>query len=41
MDLIFYVAALICFFVAAFGISAGRFNLVAVGLFLWLFAAAF
>jgi len=33
-----YVAAFICFLLAAFGTTVGRINLVAVGLALWLLA---
>ena len=33
-----YIAAFICFLLAAFGTSVGRLNLVALGLALWLLA---
>lgn len=41
MDLVLYVVALVLFALAAIGVSAGRFNLIAGGLFFWLLAAAF
>lgn len=41
MDLVLYVIALVLFALAAAGVSLGRFNPVAGGLFLWLLAAAF
>lgn len=36
VDLVLIVIGLICFAAAAFGVSAGRVNLVAAGLFCWL-----
>ena len=36
IDLILLIIAAICFVLAGVGVSAGRFNLVAVGLFCWV-----
>jgi hypothetical protein len=35
---LFYLAAFICFLLAAFGASVGRVNLIGLGLALWLAA---
>jgi hypothetical protein len=33
VDLLLWIGAAVCFFLAAIGVSAGRVNLVALGLF--------
>jgi hypothetical protein len=38
LALLLYVAAAVLFLLAAIGIPAGRFNLVAAGLFCWVLA---
>ena len=35
---LFYIAAFVCFLMAAFGASVGRVNLIGLGLALWLAA---
>jgi hypothetical protein len=39
VDLILYVVAAVCFAIAAFGVPAGRINLIAAGLFFYTLAA--
>lgn len=41
LQIIFFVAALVCFILAAVGVPAGRVNLIAAGLACWLFAQVF
>ncbi len=36
LDLVLLVAAFVCFALAAFNVSGGRVNLVALGLALWV-----
>lgn len=36
VGLLLIILALVCFLLAAIGVSAGRVNLIAAGLFLWL-----
>lgn len=36
IDLVLYVVAAVLFAIAAFGVPASRFNLVAAGLFFWV-----
>lgn len=35
-DHILYIAALVCFLIAAFGVNTGRLNLTAAGLACWV-----
>jgi len=39
LDTVLIVAALVCFVLAAFGVSGGRINLVAAGLACWVAAS--
>lgn len=36
--LILIVAAFVCFLIATLGVASGRYNLIAAGLALWIFA---
>lgn len=36
LNFIFVLLAALCFFLAAIGVPANRFNLVALGLFFWI-----
>ena len=36
IDLILWIVAAVCFFLAAFGVAAGKVNLVALGLAAWV-----
>lgn len=39
IDLILYIVAAVCFGLAAFGVVAGKVNLIALGLFAWVLTA--
>ena len=41
LGLILLVFAFVCFVIAAFGVSGGRFNLIAAGLAFWVAAQLF
>lgn len=36
IDLILWIVAAVCFALAAFGVVAGKVNLIALGLFCWV-----
>jgi len=36
IDLLLYIVAAVCFALAAFGLAAGKVNLVALGLLAWV-----
>lgn len=36
LHLVLYIVAAVCFAIAAFGVPAGRVNLIAAGLFAWV-----
>lgn len=39
LDLVLLIVAAVCFAIAAFGVPAGRVNLIAAGLFFWVLTA--
>jgi hypothetical protein len=39
LDLVLLIVAAVCFAIAAFGVPAGRINLIAAGLFFWVLTA--
>jgi hypothetical protein len=39
LHLVFLIVAAVCFAIAAVGVSSGRVNLIAAGLFFWVLTA--